>query len=71
MTSQYLAKADALLQKLADDNERMIARGERLASARLRRMEIAEAYARLAAIDKGLLPKQVADELYGQWAGER
>lgn len=34
-----------------------------------RRMECARAFALLAAIEKGLLPQEVADAVYGQFGG--
>jgi len=68
--SEYLGKAAELLAKAAAANERDAAT-ERIAGSTLRnvRMEVAHAYALLAAIDKGLLPEQAAENLYGRLGG--
>jgi hypothetical protein len=60
--SQYLERAAELLKKVVDYNERNSSEYERNEG----RLKISTYYAALAAIDKGLLPQHLADDLYGQ-----
>ncbi|QYN17561.1 hypothetical protein [Amycolatopsis sp. DSM 110486] len=66
--SKYLAKAAELLERAADSNEKT----NRDYSSTLynQRMAIADAYAKLAAVDKGLMPAEIAEQVYRQFGGE-
>jgi hypothetical protein len=58
--NDYLEEAAALLRKAADQNEQM----NRLTPSRLNqgRERLAKEFAKLAAIEKGLVPREIADE---------
>ncbi|MGI8308055.1 hypothetical protein [Saccharopolyspora hattusasensis] len=56
--SRYLEEAAGLLRKAAEDNERKNQRYDRLLCEN--RVTYAQAFAELAAIDKGLLPDRLA-----------
>ncbi|GAB3646032.1 hypothetical protein [Glycomyces tarimensis] len=62
--SKYLDAAAALVKKAADDNEQRW--GSTPGAAESGRVEFAKLYALLAAVDKGLMPEAVAEEIYGQ-----
>lgn len=66
--NDYLYRAAELIAKAAESNERALG-ADPLYRRELNkhRMEHATAYAMLAAIDKGLLPEQVADQVYDQF----
>ncbi|WP_236793244.1 hypothetical protein [Amycolatopsis sp. GM8] len=66
--SHYLTKAAELLEKVSADNEKQNGKGYP-ALLKDGRMEVAHAYALLAAIDKGLLPEQAAENLCSRLAG--
>jgi hypothetical protein len=59
--ANYLEEAAAELRKLRDANEKLV--GERFMSGEVReeRRRIAEGFARLAAIEKGLLPPEIQE----------
>lgn len=57
----YLEEAAELLRKVAADNERRNA--SYLSSLQSGRMEVSDAFARLAAIDRGILPADWLPEL--------
>lgn len=60
--TNFLEAAAALVKKASDENEQSTSHGYR----NERRVEYAKVYALLAAVDKGLMPKAVAEEIYGQ-----
>jgi hypothetical protein len=62
--TNYLEAAAALVKKAADANETDRGRFESYRDDK--RVEYAKTYALLAAIDKGLMPEAVAEEIYGQ-----
>lgn len=64
--SKYLDAAAALIKKASDDNEAR--KSSWLDSGR---KEYAKLYALLAAVDKGLMPEAVAEEIYGQLRSKR
>jgi len=53
--TNYLEAAAEVVKQVADGN-----------STYSTKLECARTYAMLAAIDKGLLPKEMAEDLYGQ-----
>lgn len=57
--TNYLEAAAALIKKIADENEA----GTTYHGTRV---ECAKLYALLGAIDKGILPAPMAEEIYGQ-----
>lgn len=63
--SEYLAKAAELIDRAAASNETNNKKWED--SLHNGRLQIATAYAMLAAIEKGLLPEPIAEEVYGQF----
>lgn len=66
--SKYLDAAAALVKQAADANERRNASSPH--SRDRGRVEFAKLYALLAAVDKGLMPEAVAEEVYGQFRSE-
>lgn len=62
--SKYLEAAAELVKKAAEDNERRHASSPSFRESG--QVEFAKLYALLAAIDKGLMPEAVAEEIYGQ-----
>ena len=64
--TKYLEAAAALVKKMSDENE---ARGRDM--NRFTRVECVKLYALLGAIDKGLMPEAVAEEIYGQLRSNR
>jgi len=67
MNGRYLEEAAALIRKAAEGTEREHARGG-VVFLNARRLEYARAFALLAAIDAGLLPHEMAEVVYGQFA---
>jgi hypothetical protein len=61
--SSYLEAAAALLRKAAEDNESYCARHSLTDRLERGRERIAMKYAQLAAIEKGLLPAEMAAEM--------
>jgi hypothetical protein len=61
--SEYLRKAGELIDKVSARNEKVFIK---YATDEMR-MRLATAYAMLAAIEKGLLPEQVAEQVYDQF----
>jgi len=64
--TNYLEAAAALVKKASDENE---ARGRDM--NRVTRVECVKLYALLGAIDKGILPAPMAEEIYGQLRSTR
>lgn len=62
--SKYLEAAADLIKKAADENERHTAPYPTTRNEI--RVNFAKLYALLAAVDKGLMPEAVAEEIYGQ-----
>jgi hypothetical protein len=65
--SKYLEAAAALVKKGSDENEAK----DDTSWRENRRVEYAKLYALLAAVDKGLMPEAVAEEIYGQLRSQR
>jgi len=61
--SEYLRKAAELLDKVSARNEKVFIRYQ----TDEMRLRLVNAYAMLAAIEKGLLPEQVAEQVYDQF----
>ncbi|WP_435070874.1 hypothetical protein [Amycolatopsis thermoflava] len=66
--SEYLRKAADMLAKAEAANAANRVRND--ADKNETRLRIARDYALLAAIDKGLLPEQTAENLYGRLGGD-
>jgi len=62
--TNYLEAAAALVKKASDANESKPGRVDSVRDDC--RIEYAKVYALLGAIDKGLMPEAVAEEIYGQ-----
>ncbi|MGI5169851.1 hypothetical protein ACQEU3_46595 [Spirillospora sp. CA-253888] len=67
--SRYLEEAADLLRKAAATNERENARYADLRADR--QVELAKQFAKLAAIDKGLLPREWVEQIVRQAAEAR
>lgn len=67
--TNYLEAAADLVKKAVDANESRQGGSDSYRAGL--RVEYAKVYALLAAIDKGLMPEAVAEELYGQLRGTR
>lgn len=63
--SRYLEEAAAQVRKTVTEAEQRSVLGV----SPERRLEFARSFAMLAAIDKGLLPQEVADAVYSQFGG--
>lgn len=63
--SEYLRKAADLLDKVSESNEKASYMFENVRD--IKRQELVVQYAMLAAIDKGLLPEPVAEQVYDQF----
>ncbi|MEU9218857.1 hypothetical protein AB0D47_20175 [Streptomyces sp. NPDC048376] len=61
--SRYLEEAASLLRKASTEHERNYADGLYVNSANEGRERIARGFAALAAIDKGLLPAEITQDL--------
>lgn len=61
--TNYLEAAAALVKKMSDNNE---ANRSSSSSLDAYRTDYVKLYALLAAIDKGILPAPMAEEIYGQ-----
>lgn len=62
--TNYLEAAAALVKKVADDNESRWSSTP--GAAESGRVQCAKLYALFGAIDKGILPAPMAEEIYGQ-----
>jgi hypothetical protein len=67
--SRYLEEAAQLIRKAADANEQTPDKWPEGEGKQRRRVEYARAFSLLAAIDKGLLPQEMAEAIYGQFEG--
>lgn len=72
--SRYLEEAAEQVRRAAKDTDAACARYPINDTYQQRRIECARAFALLAAIDKGLLPQEMAESAYGQlskagWTG--
>jgi hypothetical protein len=61
--SRYLEEAASLLRKASTEHERHYADGLYVSSANEGRERIARGFAALAAIDKGLLPAEITQDV--------
>jgi hypothetical protein len=67
--SKYLEAAAELIKKASDHNEKSNIGYESVRNSG--RVEYAKLYALLGAVDKGLMPEVVAEEIYGQLRSKR